>query len=347
MTRPKLINLLDDFALGGVSRGLGIFDSAPIRAVVDPAVVAIDPKALIAPRLDADVVVTHFPPNWRRLIFLASLRARNPKTKIIHVEHSYTRAWEAANVTNRSRFRTMLRLATGMVDQIVCVSMAQADWLAEATGMSRSAIEVIYPYAENPGLDQLALPDFAAGFPLRIGAYGRFHEAKGFDRLIEAFKAGALPGSELVFGGFGPDAQKLHALADGVDGIRFVGTITDVAAFLETCDIVAIPSRWEAFGQVATEAREAGRPIFVAPTDGLVEQVGCAGKIVDFTSDAAIEAAFSSTSRADLTLMARDARRSTRCAQASRLQGWANLLTAIVASEKKSAEIRTRVTSTA
>ena len=347
MSHPKLINLLDDFALGGVSRGLGIFDSAPIRAVVEPAVVAIDPKALIAPRLDADVIVTHFPPNWRRLIFLASLRARNRQAKIIHVEHSYTRSWEAANVPNKGRFRAMLRHATGLVDQIVCVSTAQADWLAEATGMARSAIEVIYPYAANPGLDQLALPDFAAGLPLRIGAYGRFHEANGFDGLIEAFKAGALPGTELVFGGFGPDEQKLHALAEGVDGIRFVGKVTDVAAFLETCDVVAIPSRWEAFGQVATEAREAGRPIFVAPIDGLVEQVGWAGKIVDFTSDAAIEAVFSSTSREDLTLMARDARRSTRCAQASRLQDWANLLTSIAAPEKKTAEIRSRVASAA
>ena len=67
MSRPRLVNLLDDFALGGVSRGLGVFDAAAVRAVVDPSVVAFKPDAVIAPRCDADVIVTHFPPNWRRI----------------------------------------------------------------------------------------------------------------------------------------------------------------------------------------------------------------------------------------------------------------------------------------
>jgi hypothetical protein len=32
---PRLVNLLDDFTLGGVSRGLGIFDCDAVRAVVN------------------------------------------------------------------------------------------------------------------------------------------------------------------------------------------------------------------------------------------------------------------------------------------------------------------------
>jgi glycosyltransferase involved in cell wall biosynthesis len=336
MTRPKLVNLLDDFALGGVSRGLGIFDAAAIRAIVDPSVVAINGDALVAPRLDADVIVTHFPPSWRRLVFLASLRARNPRATIIHVEHSYTRAWEAAKVRNARRFRTMLGLAVKFVDKIVCVSKAQADWLAEASGIERRAIEVIYPYSNNPGLTDLAVPDFAAARPLRIGAYGRFHEAKGFDRLIEAFKAGAISGAELIIGGYGPEEERLKNLAGEATGIRFFGKISDVSEFLQNCDVVAIPSRWEAFGQVATEAREAGRPIFVAPIDGLAEQVGVAGKIVDFTSDAAIAGAFGSLTRATLSAMAQEARLSTTNAGASRQQDWARLLSGLVSQPAQS-----------
>jgi glycosyltransferase involved in cell wall biosynthesis len=330
MSRPKLVNLLDDFSLGGVSRGLGIFDSAAVRAVVDPSVVAINGKDLIAPRLNADVIVTHFPPSWRRLAFLASLRARNPRATIIHVEHSYTRAWEAAKVTNTQRFRMMLGLAVKLVDRIVCVSKAQADWLSEASGLNRREIEVIYPYANNPGLAELALPDFSKTRPLTIGAYGRFHEAKGFDRLIEAFKAGTFPGAELVIGGYGPEEQRLKDLAGDAVGIRFFGKISNVDAYLAECDVVAIPSRWEAFGQVATEAREAGRPILVAPIDGLPEQVGSAGKIVNFTSDTAIAEAFGTLTRTQLSAMAREARHSTQNAGASRQQDWARLLSSLV-----------------
>jgi glycosyltransferase involved in cell wall biosynthesis len=341
MMRPKLVNLLDDFALGGVSRGLGIFDSAPVRAIVDPSVVAVNGKALIAPRLNADVIVTHFPPSWRRLVFLASLRARNSNATIIHVEHSYTRGWEANNVSNLSRFRTMLGLAMKLVDRIVCVSKAQADWLAEASGLDRRSIEVIYPYSDNPGLDQLALPEFSAHAPLRIGAYGRFHEAKGFDRLIEAYKAGAMPGSTLVIGGFGQEEQRLKELAGDAPGIHFFGKISDVAAFLEQCDVVAIPSRWEAFGQVATEAREAGRPIFSSSVDGLTEQVGSAGKIVDFTSDAAIAEAFTSAGTAELKAMAQQARLSVDNAGASRQRDWARLLSRLASRPKLNLRFRT------
>jgi glycosyltransferase involved in cell wall biosynthesis len=326
MTLPKLVNLLDDFALGGVSRSLGIFDSASVRAVVDPSVVPVNGDALVAPRLDADVIVTHFPPSWRRLIFLASLRVRNPRAAIIHVEHSYTRAWEANNVADRRRFRTMLRLACKLVDKIVCVSAAQADWLSEALKHGRRQIEVIYPYADNPGLADLALPEWGNAKPLRVGAYGRFHEAKGFDRLIESYKAGAMPNTELIIGGFGPEEQRLKDLAGEASGIHFFGKISNVASFLGECDVVAIPSRWEAFGQVATEAREAGRPILVSPVDGLPEQVGLAGKIVDFTADDKIREAFAGIIATELATMAQNGRDATRHAGASRQQDWARLL---------------------
>ncbi|MDZ3830812.1 MAG: glycosyltransferase family 4 protein [Sphingopyxis sp.] len=337
MTRPRLVNLLDDFALGGVSRGLGIFDSAAVRAVVHPSVVAIRPDAIVAPRLDADIIVTHFPPSWRRLAFLVSLGLRNPQARIIHVEHSYTRAWEAAKVPARRRFRLMLGLSCRMVDQIVCVSQAQARWLEQAARLDPRRIEVIYPFAENRGIDDLALPDFQRAAPLRVGAYGRFHEAKGFDRLIRAWRDGAMPGTELLIGGFGPQESELRALAASVPGIRFVGRIDDVPAFLAQCDIVAVPSRWEAFGQVATEARQAGRPILVAPVDGLPEQVGSAGMVVDFASLGAVERAFASLDPLRLAVMAREARRATAVAGPIRQREWARLLSRLTAPCRRAA----------
>jgi glycosyltransferase involved in cell wall biosynthesis len=58
--------------------------------------------------------------------------------------------------------------------------------------------------------------------------------------------------------------------------------VEDVAGFLAGVDVVAVPSRWEAYGMVANEAREAGRPVLVAPVDGLPEQVmGGGGLVVD------------------------------------------------------------------
>jgi glycosyltransferase involved in cell wall biosynthesis len=161
-----------------------------------------------------------------------------------------------------------------------------------------------------------------------MGTYGRFHEAKGFDRLIEAFGAGLFPGMELVIGGFGAGEARLHQLAEGIPGIRFYGKVTNVADFLAECDVVAVPSRWEAFGQVATEAREAGRPILTSPVDGLAEQVGTAGLVIDFTSDQAIAQAVASLDRDTLPAMAQAARAETADCGLHRQQQWADLLTA-------------------
>ena len=324
--KPKLVNLLDDFAFGGVSRGLGIFASPSVRDVADCSVVAVQPDAMIAPRLDADIIVQQFPPNWRRIAFLLSLRARNPRARIIQVEHSYTRAWEALKVEHKGRFRLMLRLALRLVDQVVCVSCGQADWLREAAQLPWHKVEVIHPYCENPGLDALPYPDFSRDRPLVIGAYGRFHEQKGLENLISAHRAGALPGTQLVIGGFGPMEDELRQLAGNSPDIRFAGRIEDVAGFLSGCDLVAVPSRWEAYGQVANEAREAGRPILVAPVDGLPEQVGAAGLVMDFTDLDAVRHGLASLRRHRLVAMAHAARKSTQQCGLERQRAWVRLI---------------------
>ncbi|WP_295531601.1 glycosyltransferase family 4 protein [Novosphingobium sp. Chol11] len=279
---------------------------------------------MAAPRIAADIIITHFPPNWRRLVLLAGLRLRNPAARIVHVEHSYTRAWEAIHVPSRMRFRAMLWLAMRLVDQIVCVSRAQSEWLQEAAGIAAGRITVIHPYAENPGLTELPLPE--PGRRLRIGAYGRFCEQKGFDILIAAFRSGWFAHCDLILGGFGEDEAMLRALAADCPAIRFTGKVDDVAAFLRACDVVAVPSRWEAYGMVANEAREAGRPVMVAPVDGLVEQAAGAGVVVDFTDQAKIEDALCALLSASVKAIGKRARAAIHGCHEVREAQWSALL---------------------
>jgi glycosyltransferase involved in cell wall biosynthesis len=322
--RIRVANLLDDCSLGGVTRALGVFAAEELTRIAAVSTVVMRPATIIAPRIAADVIITHFPPNWRRLVLLAGLKLRHPKARIVHVEHSYTRAWEAIHVRNRPRFRAMLWLAMRLVDQIVCVSRAQSEWLQDAAGIDARRITVIHPYAENPGLAELPLP--APGSRLRIGAYGRFCEQKGFDVLISAVRKGWFPDCDLVLGGFGEDLEKLRALAGDCPDISFTGRVGDVATFLQSCDVVAVPSRWEAYGMVANEAREAGRPVLVAPVDGLCEQAAGAGVLVDFTDAESIGAALLALRSTGLQAMAKRARATVRgCCHVRKLQ-WFTLL---------------------
>ena len=332
MKLPRIIHLLDDFNLGGVSRSLSIFETEALREVVSSSVVAVRPEARTAPRLEADLIALHFPPNWRRLLFAASLRLRNPRARLIWVEHSYTGAWEALKVPHKGRFHAMLRLAYGMAHKVVCVSEGQAAWLRGAVGLDAHKVEVIHPYADNPGLSLLDVPDFAAK-PLRIGAYGRFCEQKGLDVLIRAHRRGLMPGTELIIGGFGEDEAALIAAAEGSEAIHFYGRVAHVADFLRECDMVAVPSRWEAYGMVATEAREAGRPILVADVDGLPEQVGQAGLVVDFARSESVLAAMRELTPARLADMAEAARKSTIGCGEGRQWRWARLLSVLAHGE--------------
>jgi hypothetical protein len=84
----------------------------------------------------------------------------------------------------------MLTLAARLVDTVVCVSHAQAAWFSRAAHIARGKLGVIQPYAVNPGLTALALPDHPQDRPIRIGAYRRFSGQRGFDTLVKAYRAG-------------------------------------------------------------------------------------------------------------------------------------------------------------
>ena len=330
----KVVNLLDDMALGGVTRALAVFDTAPVTAVAASRTVAIPFGGVIPPDCRADVFIVHFTVNWRRIAFLALLRARYPRARIVLVEHSYTRALEPLIVTHKRRFHLMLRIVTRLVHQVVCVSRAQADWLSQVTGLKRDAIAIISPHVTNAGLDTLPLPVLRPGQPLRIGAYGRFSRQKGFDTLAQAFRDGHFPGCELIFGGFGEEEALYREIAADCPQIRFTGQVFDVGEFLRGVDVVALPSRWEAFGMVANEAREAGRPLLVAPVDGLPEHALApglpeedrSGLVFDFHDRAAIAAALARLTPERHAAMALAARRTTAgCGERTQRQ-WAALI---------------------
>ncbi|MBN8413405.1 glycosyltransferase family 4 protein [Halomonas litopenaei] len=322
----RVIHLLDDVAPGGVMQALAIYDHPGLTDLQTSRVVQVMPDRPWAPRLEADVILTHFPPRWRALPFLAVLRARNPQARLIHVEHSYTGAWEAHCVPHRRRFRTMLRQAYRLFDDVVAVSHGQREWLEQAVGISRHRLRVISPWSDVPDLATIAPSDGACRRPLVVGAYGRFAEQKGFDRLIEAFRELDPQRYTLRLGGFGPQEAALRAAAADLPHVCFVGAVSDRAAFLAQCDVIAVPSRWEAFGLVATEARQAARALLVANVDGLPEQLGEAGVRVDFSSPYGLRDSLAALDEGSLTELGRKARASVVGLTEARLEAWRHLL---------------------
>lgn len=315
-------HLLDDFAMGGVTRALTLFDQPALASCGYSQVVPIDPSARLAPSLQADLIVDHMALSWRRLAFFASLRARNPRARIVHVEHSYTRSFEENQVASPARFRTMIRLAAVMVDQFICVSGAQRDWLAKDVGVPAGKLQVIYPWSGRFDLDAVAPIAPRKGRPLRLLAYGRFAELKNFRELIIAMRSFAPYQVELTLFGDGPDLAVLSELAAPLAHVKIDPPTNEIADYLADCDAVIVPSRNESFGLVATEARLAGRAIIVADVDGLPEQVGSAGLYAPMRCAKDIEAAIRWALRAPLVQMGQAGRQEVAAQHDEIIRRW-------------------------
>ncbi len=266
-----ITHLLDDAALGGVTRFLDALKRQLGPSIVQQLVIA-SPGAKRQPCLDADLVVVHSTMNWSKLPWLMALRARRGRQPIVLVEHSYTGAFETNHVKKPVRFRAMLRMAYAIVDRVVAVSYGQAAWMRRTRLLPACKLAVIAPFTDCMMLATLPLPPTVRG-PLRLGAYGRYCGQKDFSTLIAAMALVEADVATLSLRGFGPDGEHLRVQAAPLGHVHVGDKIDELSDFLAGIDALVVPSSYEPFGQVALEARLAGRPLIVTAVDGLPEQV--------------------------------------------------------------------------
>ena len=270
--QKRIAHLLDDVALGGVTRALENFRHPDLNSDYRHEIVDVNSANHKADG-KFDIGIVHFTMNWKKIPLLISLRASRRYNQLILVEHSYTEGFEQECVKKTNRFHRMLRLAYTLADTVVAVSKAQSDWMMTNRLCAPGKILVISQSRDCTGLQTIEPPLQRQG-PLKIGAYGRFHEQKGFDLLLKAM-AGIPPTvATLTLAGKGPQAHILKCLANGLPHVTLLNEFVSPDDFLPKFDCIAIPSRWEAFGLVGTEARSAARPLIAAYVDGLIGQIG-------------------------------------------------------------------------
>lgn len=267
----RIIHILDDLAMGGVTRALKNFEHPELAEHGAHDVVDIRQSRVRATSSE-DVAVIHFTANWKKMAWLAGLRIFGGFSRIILIEHTYTEGFEVNEVQPKRRFRWMLKCAYSLVDTVVAVSKTQRDWIVLRQLAAPEKVIAIPQSRTCDDLLKLAPLERSKG-PLQIRAYGRFHKQKGFDLLIEAMTRVPARLASLKIAGEGSDGALLRSLSQGLSNVEICGPFVSPDAFLADADVVAISSRWEAFGLVGTEARAAGRPLIAARVDGLNDQL--------------------------------------------------------------------------
>lgn len=127
--------------------------------------------------------------------------------------------------------------------------------------------------AERPALRarlraELGVPDGV----LLIGGAGHLAPRKGFDLLLRAFAAAALPRARVVIVGGGGYLAELRELAArlGVSRrVHFLGHRDDGPEVIAGCDVFVLGSRNEGMANVMLEAMAAGVPVVATGVSGV------------------------------------------------------------------------------
>ncbi|QAY67213.1 glycosyltransferase [Paenibacillus protaetiae] len=114
---------------------------------------------------------------------------------------------------------------------------------------------------------------------------GRFDRQKGFELLLDVFRTNRFPNVHLYLVGdtvLKESAEPVQ-LPDQVTKIGWVNN-AEIGRYVQACDAVVVPSRWEGFGIVAIEALRGGKPVIASRRGALPEiiQHGVNGYLFDF-----------------------------------------------------------------
>jgi len=176
------------------------------------------------------------------------------------------------------------RVGRGLLDKllrcsrkVVANSKAVRDDVRQMVPGNLSRIRVVYPGLKEPALAPAPLP-FS---PPQLLCVGRLVRDKGMDIAVRALHlvVGRFPGTRLVIAGDGPARSQLEHLVREL-GLEvqamFSGWVAPemIPTIINTSTLVMVPSRVrEAFGLVALQAGQMGRPVIASRTGGLPELV--------------------------------------------------------------------------
>jgi glycosyltransferase involved in cell wall biosynthesis len=213
---------------------------------------------------------------------------------IVYCPHGWVFDVDQAG-SSRKILEKVERLLAPLSRQIVAISQYELERGA-GIGIARERMVLVENgiAAEPPAAPAVNWADPR----LRVLFIGRLDRQKGIDVLAQASSGLAEQITvrvigEAVLGGKLPFTPPPN--------MEFVGWCSPagVAAHLESCDVVAMPSRWEGFGLVAVEAMRAKKPVIASKVGGLsaIVQNNVTGILVERDDPEGLAAALTSRSK--------------------------------------------------
>lgn len=284
---------------------------------------ARSPGALAAMGRDVARLIRHEQPDIVHIhstfaglvVRLPFLLRRSTRAKIIYCAHGWAFNMQVSQAKRRA-YAAAERLLARVTDAILCISRFEQRRAVEV-GLPSSKLHMVYNgiAPDTPVVAPSELPDFATD-RLNLLFVGRQDPQKGYDDLRDAMaRVTDLPVHLHVVGDRSVSNEDSPGEPDPPNVTRYGWIpIGHIPAFLEACDVVMMPSRWEGFGLVAIEAMRQGKPVCASDADALPELVvpGISGYIFPVGNVDALTELIRSMSRPQLQRLGVSARQHFR-----------------------------------
>ncbi|MES2089082.1 MAG: glycosyltransferase [Pseudomonadota bacterium] len=193
-----------------------------------------------------------------------------------------------------------------LADVIVCISSHDEE-SAQRHGIDKTKLITI-PNAiadVKPSTEVIEWPQGKRRFLF----VGRLDRQKGVDILLDAMKLLPDDAFAYIVGGQVVSAEQTMKTHDNAVITGWISR-DQVQAYIQSAEVVVVPSRWEGFGLVALEAMRSSRPVIASRVGGLKDLVidGCTGWLVEPGSAHALAAAMSNAMATDLAPMGKTGR---------------------------------------
>ncbi|MDR6101146.1 glycosyltransferase involved in cell wall biosynthesis [Agrobacterium larrymoorei] len=106
---------------------------------------------------------------------------------------------------------------------------------------------------------------------LKVLFVGRLDRQKGVDVLLKAARSLNGAAAVKVIGAYVTTKEEQNRPISAPDNVELLGwkSPEEIAGYMNACDVVVMPSRWEGFGLVAVEAMRAKKPVIASAVGGL------------------------------------------------------------------------------
>lgn len=233
------------------------------------------PKAMSAIRkaikqIKPDVIYCHS--TWAGLFVRFPMLFERKTCRVIYNAHGWAFLRDSAE-WKRKVYAGVERILQGQADKIINVSKYEYN-AAIHYGLKKNNQTVIYSgiSPEKGKVDsQVKLP---LG-KINLLFVGRFDPQKGLDLLLEAFNSCQRQDLHLTIIGDNVVGGGVKIEKKNTDRVTFLGWIPHdkLTSYYSACDVVIMPSRWEAFGLVAIEAMKYGKAVIVSNRGALPELI--------------------------------------------------------------------------